>query len=65
MPTVKIKGMKCGHCVGAVTEALSNLDGIKNVTVNLEENAATYDEENPVSKKEIAKAIDAIGFEVE
>ncbi|MBU0481960.1 MAG: cation transporter [Proteobacteria bacterium] len=65
MPIVKIKGMRCGHCVGAVTTALNGLKGIKNTVVNLEKGEASYDEEKPVSREEIAKAITAIGFEVE
>ena len=36
MSTVKINGMKCGHCVGSVTAALSEIPGISNVSVDLE-----------------------------
>ncbi len=32
---LKVSGMSCGHCVGAVTSALKKIDGVKveNVTV--------------------------------
>ncbi len=48
MTTVKIKGMRCGHCVASVTKALSDIDGVVNVQVNLEKGEATYDEAKPV-----------------
>lgn len=31
-----VTGMTCGHCVNAVTEELKNLDGVSNVSVNLD-----------------------------
>ena len=62
MPTVKIKGMSCQHCVGSTKDALEKLDGISNVSVDLEAGEATY--EGEVSEKEVAQAITAIGFEV-
>ena len=64
MPTIKITGMRCGHCSGAVTDALKGIEGIENVVVDLEKGEATYDELKPVSKEDIAKAVTAIGFEV-
>ena len=65
MATIKVNGMSCGHCLGAVTEALKAIDGLENVVVDLDKGEASYDEGKPVSKEEIAKAINAIGFEVE
>lgn len=64
MATIKIKGMSCGHCVGAVTGALSGLEGIDNVNVDLIKAEATYDESTPVPIEKIKEAISAIGFEV-
>jgi copper chaperone len=65
MATVKIKGMRCGHCVASVTRALSDIDGVKNVQVNLERGEATFDEAKPVDAAVIKKVISGIGFEVE
>lgn len=64
MSTVKINGMKCGHCVGSVTTALSEIPGISNVSVNLENGEASYDEESPVTMEKIQEVIRGIGFEV-
>ena len=64
MATVKIKGMSCNHCVMAVTKALNEIDGVKDVKVDLAKGEATYNEAIPVDmdvvKAEIAKA----GYEV-
>lgn len=65
MTTVKIKGMRCGHCVGSVTKALEAIDGISNVKVDLAKGEAAYDESKPVAIAKVRGAIDAIGFEVE
>jgi copper chaperone len=64
MKTVKIKGMSCQHCVMAVTKALSAIDGIQNVHVDLAGAQATYDETNPVDAAVIAAAVKKAGYEV-
>jgi copper chaperone len=64
MPTIKVKGMSCQHCVASVTKALSELEGVNDVNVNLEAGEATFSEENPVSDDIIKDAIARIGFEV-
>ena len=65
MTTVKINGMTCGHCVGAVTKALEGITGLSDVHVNLEKGEASYKEENPVTIESVKEAIKGIGFEVE
>jgi copper chaperone len=64
MKSVKIKGMTCQHCVMAVTKALSALDGIKNVQVDLKSGTATYDEVKPIDASAIAAAIKKAGYDV-
>ncbi len=66
MPTIKIKGMSCAHCVASVTKALSDIDGISEVHVTLSSGEASFTlnrEEMP--NEAIRAAIDKIGFEVE
>ena len=65
MATIKIKGMRCGHCVGSVTQALSEVPGISNVRVDLAKGEAAYDEATPISADKIKEVISSIGFEVE
>lgn len=64
MPTIRIKGMSCQHCVDSVTKALSAIDGVTNVTVNLENGEARYEEEIPTAPEVVVNAIAQIGFEV-
>lgn len=64
MPTVKVTGMSCQHCVASVTKALSEIEGISDVKVNLEKGEADYKEDKPVPMSTIKDAISKIGFEV-
>jgi copper chaperone len=62
MTTVKIKGMRCNHCVGSVRKALEALEGVSDVRVDLDLGEASF--EGRVSPDEVRKAIAGIGFEV-
>lgn len=64
MKSIKIKGMSCQHCAMAVTKALSAVEGIKNVQVDLKTATATYEEEKPVDAQVIAQAVKKAGYDV-
>lgn len=64
MPTFKNKGMSCQHCAASVTKALNEIEGIKEVRVDLEKGKARFQQSTPVEPEAIKKAIAAIGFEV-
>ncbi len=64
MPTIRITGMSCQHCVGSVTKALLAVDGITKATVDLATGEARYEEEKPVPPALIKAAIAGIGFTV-
>lgn len=64
MPTIRVKGMSCQHCVASVTKALSDITGISDIQVSLDKGTATFNENTPVAFETIKKAIAAIGFEV-
>ena len=63
MATVKIKGMSCNHCVMAVTKALNEIHGIKEVQVDLAKGEATFDEEEPVDMDIVREQIAKAGYE--
>ncbi|MBN1882570.1 MAG: heavy-metal-associated domain-containing protein [Deltaproteobacteria bacterium] len=65
MKTIKIKGMSCQHCVKAVTGALTNIDGIKNISVSLQNGEAVFDEVGPVDYDEVRRNIEDAGYELE
>ena len=64
MTTIKIKGMSCNHCVMAATKALNEVNGISNVSVDLEKGEAAFDEASPVDMNIIKEKIKKAGFEV-
>jgi copper chaperone len=64
MKTIKIKGMSCQHCVMAVTKALSGIEGIRNVKVNLEKGEASFDETKPVEAAVIRERVKKAGYDV-
>jgi len=61
---VLIEGMSCQNCVNHATEALSELNGISNVEVNLEKKYALIEADSNVKDAEIKAAIDEVGYEV-
>lgn len=64
MKTIKISGMRCEHCTASVTKALSEIDGISEVQIDLEKGEASYEEDSPLAPEIIKNAISKIGFEV-
>ncbi|MED4972136.1 copper chaperone CopZ [Geobacillus proteiniphilus] len=65
MMTLHVQGMTCGHCKAAVTNALTELDGVKHVEVHLEEGTVDVDfDETKVSVEQLKKAIEEQGYDV-
>jgi len=64
MTTIKIKGMSCQHCVMAVQKALGEIDGVKDLKVNLEKGEATFDEAGPVDMNRVREAVQKAGYQV-
>jgi copper chaperone len=62
--TLKVKGMSCQHCVMSVTKALGQLEGIKNVQVDLAKGEVRFDNTKGVESHRIEKAISDTGYEV-
>jgi copper chaperone len=62
--TLKVKGMSCQHCVMSVTKALGQLEGIKNVQVDLAKGEVRFDNPKEIATNRIEKAISNAGYEV-
>lgn len=60
MTTLSIPDMTCGHCRASVTDALSRLQGISAVDVDLSAKTARISGSAPVA--DMLRALDAIGF---
>lgn len=59
-----IEGMSCEHCVRHVSEALQELSGVNEVSVNLEGKYAIVQLTEAVSDNQIKEAIEDAGYEV-
>jgi copper chaperone len=63
MTTIKVKGMSCQHCVMAVTKALKEIEGIKEVVVDLDKGEAAFSETKPVNLTLVKDTIKKAGYE--
>ncbi|MBU5332426.1 copper ion binding protein [Anaerocolumna aminovalerica] len=61
---IAIEGMSCQHCVNHVKEALSELNGVTSVEVNLEGKSAVLEASGEVKDEDIKFAVDDAGYEV-
>jgi copper chaperone CopZ len=65
--TVHVTGMTCGHCVAAVTQELTALDGVQEVQVELVADGAstvTVTSDAPLADDALRAAIDEAGYEL-
>ncbi len=60
--TYTVTGMTCGHCVSAVTEEISAIDGVESVTVELESGLVTVVSAEPLPSPVVAAAVDEAGY---
>lgn len=61
---INVKGMMCEHCVARVEKALTNLEGVDNVKVNLKKANAIIKSKEEINNDVIIKAITDAGYEV-
>ncbi len=61
---INIEGMSCDHCVGRINKALSEVEGINEVNVSLEEKKAEITLEKDVTDEKLKTEIENIGFNV-
>jgi copper chaperone len=57
-----VTGMTCGHCVQAVTDELTSLDGVQQVDVELSSGAVTVVSDDPLDREAVAAAVDEAGY---
>ena len=62
--TIIIEGMSCGHCSKRVEDALKSIDGVKSVSVSLEDKKAEIVLKKDISNEILKTAVEEIGFEV-
>jgi len=62
--TISVKGMTCPHCVKHVTKALSGMDGVTDVAVDLEAGTAKFSASRDIPDTELAAVLDDAGYEL-
>lgn len=63
--TIGVEGMSCDHCAQTIKNAVAELTGIRQVSVNLEDKKVSVDfDENRVGLDEISAKITQAGFEL-
>ena len=62
---INVNGMSCDHCVQTITKALTEVNGVASVQVDLEKKIVAVEfEENQTDLKTISNKITEVGFEV-
>ena len=61
---INIEGMMCGHCVGHVNDALTNVKGVETCEVSLENKNAIVSLNKNVSDKTLKSAVEKAGYKV-
>lgn len=62
--TLKIEGMMCAHCQKHVHDALAKMDGVTDVTVDLEGGKADVKATHDISEDDFRKVIEDAGYEL-
>ncbi|MCJ8504247.1 heavy-metal-associated domain-containing protein [Kocuria flava] len=64
---ISVSGMTCGHCVAAVTEELTALEGVQAVDVDLVAGGVspvTVTAERELSPSEVQEAVEEAGYSI-
>jgi copper chaperone CopZ len=65
--TYSVSGMTCGHCTAAVTEEISKLDGVQEVTIDLNAggtSAVHVKSDNALDDSAVREAVDEAGYQL-
>ena len=56
--------MSCNHCVMAVTKALNEIEGLEDITIDLEKGEAAFTEKVSVDPSLIKEKIEKAGYQI-
>lgn len=62
--TYTVTGMSCEHCVASVTEELTAIDAVLDVSVDLPTGAVTVTSVRELSTAEVTEAITEAGYQL-
>jgi copper ion binding protein len=59
-----VEGMTCGHCATSVREEVSELEGVRQVDVDVESGRVTVTSDTPLATDAVAAAVTEAGYRV-
>ncbi len=60
--TYSVSGMTCGHCAMSVSEEVAQIPGVSAIAVDFASGALTFASEEPVSREQVAAAVEEAGY---
>ena len=58
-----VRGMKCEGCAGSVESALEGVDGVRAVTVSLDDERAEVTADGSVRADDLVRAVEEAGYQ--
>jgi copper chaperone len=62
--TYTVTGMTCAHCASSVTEELSEIEGVTDVSVDVPTGAVTVSSTVELAKDDVAAAVTEAGYQL-
>ena len=62
--TYSVTGMTCHHCVRAVTEEVSRINGVSEVAVDLASGVVTVTSSQPIDQAAVEDAVNEAGYQL-
>ena len=59
-----VMGMTCGHCVASVTEEVGEIEGVRDVVVDLATATLRFESDEPITREAVAVAVREAGYEL-
>ena len=62
--TYTVTGMSCAHCARSVIEEITAIDGVTDVTVDLDTGAVAVASARPLEEAQVRVAVEEAGYEL-
>ena len=59
---IHIQNLKCGGCANTITKGISAIDGVKDISVQVEESTVTFSYDNEEQVKEVKNKLKSLGY---
>ena len=62
--TYTVTGMTCGHCASSVTEQVTAIGGVTNVSVDVPTGSVTVTSDQEISADDVRAAVEEAGYQL-